>query len=93
MTGVPLLPPRTMATASTISTKAATVRQDGEHRTRGLFQPRRPVGRDTGALDRVEELITRTVADADAALRDAPLGVEATRWLRELAHDATTRTA
>ena len=49
--------------------------------------------RDTGALDRVEELITRTVADADAALRDAPLGVEATRWLRELAHDATTRTA
>lgn len=49
--------------------------------------------RDTGALDRVEELITRTVTDADAALRDAPLGVEATRWLRELAHDATTRTA
>lgn len=49
--------------------------------------------RETGALDRVERLISQCAAEADAALQDAPLGEHATQWLRDLAFDATARTA
>ncbi|WP_336633105.1 MULTISPECIES: polyprenyl synthetase family protein [unclassified Microbacterium] len=47
----------------------------------------------TGALDRVEELIARNCAEADDALRDAPLAASAVDALTALAHDATARTA
>lgn len=47
---------------------------------------------DTGALDRVEALITRYAGQADHALRGAPLGTHAVGVLRDLAHDATART-
>lgn len=48
---------------------------------------------DTGALAHVEELIVRYAADADAALRGAPLAASAVEALRTLARDATARTA
>ncbi len=48
---------------------------------------------DTGALARVEELITRYSDDADRALRGAPLSTSAVGALRDLAHDSTARTA
>jgi len=47
----------------------------------------------TGALARVEELITRFAGDADRALRGAPLGTHAVGMLRDLARDAITRAA
>lgn len=48
---------------------------------------------DSGALDRVEELITRYSNDADAALRNAPLDSASIESLRDLAHAATKRAA
>lgn len=48
---------------------------------------------ETGALARVEELITRYADEADRALRGAPLGTHAVGMLRDLAHDATARSA
>lgn len=48
---------------------------------------------DTGALERVEQLIAAYTLEADAALRDAPLDAATIDALRALAHDATTRTA
>lgn len=48
---------------------------------------------DTGALARVETLITQYSNEADRALRGAPLGTTAVGVLRDLAHDATARTA
>lgn len=48
---------------------------------------------DTGALARVEALITQFSDEADRALRGAPLGTPAVGVLRDLAHDATARTA
>ncbi|RCS62731.1 polyprenyl synthetase family protein [Microbacterium sp. JB110] len=49
--------------------------------------------RDTGALQRVEERIARFSDDADRALTGAPLGDKAVNSLRDLARDATQRTA
>ncbi|MFT4051555.1 MAG: polyprenyl synthetase family protein [Microbacterium sp.] len=49
--------------------------------------------RDSGALDRVEALISRYADRADRALRGAPLGTHAVGALRDLARDATTRTS
>ena len=49
--------------------------------------------RDSGALDRVEELISRSAAEADDALRGADLGTEATQGLLRLSRDATARAA
>ncbi|WP_424935981.1 MULTISPECIES: polyprenyl synthetase family protein [Bacteria] len=48
---------------------------------------------ESGALRRVEELIVRYAADADTALRDAPLDAHALDELRELARAATSRIA
>ena len=48
---------------------------------------------DTGALERVEELIARYAVEADRALRGAPLATGAVGALRDLARDATARTA
>ncbi|MBN9215956.1 MAG: geranylgeranyl pyrophosphate synthase [Microbacterium sp. SCN 70-200] len=48
---------------------------------------------DTGALERVEALIAGYSEEADRALRGAPLGTHAVGVLRDLAHDATARTA
>ena len=48
---------------------------------------------ESGALRRVEELIARYVADAETALRDAPLDARALDELRELARAATSRSA
>ncbi|WP_454112368.1 polyprenyl synthetase family protein [Microbacterium aurum] len=48
---------------------------------------------DTGALERVEQAITRFADEADRALRGAPLGTPAVGALRDLARDATARTA
>lgn len=48
---------------------------------------------ETGALDRVERLIASCASEADAALRDAPLGADAVASLRALAHAATERTS
>ncbi|HWT32652.1 MAG TPA: polyprenyl synthetase family protein [Microbacterium sp.] len=48
--------------------------------------------RGTGALDRVEELITSYAADAERALREGPLEVGALDELRDLARAATVRT-
>ncbi|MCT9819892.1 polyprenyl synthetase family protein [Microbacterium sp. W1N] len=47
---------------------------------------------DSGALDRVEQLITQQTGEADAALRGAPLGNAAVGELRDLARAATART-
>src|SRR3954470_5801934 len=47
---------------------------------------------DTGAVDRVEELITNLTADALTALRAAPIEDEARQVLEELAQAATSRT-
>ena len=49
--------------------------------------------RDSGALDRVEELISRSAAEADDALRGADLGTEAMQGLLRLSRDATARAA
>ncbi|PZU48279.1 MAG: geranylgeranyl pyrophosphate synthase [Microbacterium sp.] len=49
--------------------------------------------RETGALDRVEELIARYADEADRALRGAPLGTSAVGALRDLAREATARSA
>ncbi len=46
---------------------------------------------DTGAVGRVEELITTRTAEALAALDTAPMTAEAVEVLRELATAATTR--
>lgn len=48
---------------------------------------------DTGALDRVEELIGRHVREADRALSGARLGNAAVGELRDLARAATARTS
>ncbi len=48
---------------------------------------------DSGALDRVEGLITAYADEADRALRGAPLGTTAVGALRDLARDATARAA
>jgi geranylgeranyl diphosphate synthase type I len=48
---------------------------------------------DTGALDRVEELITQYVRDADRALSGARLGNAAVGELRDLARAATARSS
>lgn len=48
---------------------------------------------DTGALERVERLISAYSDDADRALRAAPLGTSAVGMLRDLAREATARTA
>ncbi|RLK49666.1 polyprenyl synthetase family protein [Microbacterium telephonicum] len=48
---------------------------------------------DSGALERVEEVIRRQTAEADAALRGAPLGNAAVGELRDLARAATARTS
>lgn len=47
--------------------------------------------RDTGALDRVEALISAYAGEADRALRGAPLDTHAVGKLRDLALDATAR--
>ncbi|WP_292833167.1 polyprenyl synthetase family protein [Microbacterium sp.] len=48
---------------------------------------------DSGALARVEEHIVRYAKDGDRALRGAPLGTSAVGLLRDLAREATVRTA
>ncbi|WP_159499707.1 polyprenyl synthetase family protein [Microbacterium sp. 18062] len=48
---------------------------------------------DSGALDRVEDLIAAYARDADRALSGAPLGNVAVGELRDLARAATSRTA
>lgn len=48
---------------------------------------------ESGALDRVEEQITRFADEADRALRGAPLATPAVGALRDLARDATARTS
>ncbi|GAA3024315.1 polyprenyl synthetase family protein [Microbacterium dextranolyticum] len=48
---------------------------------------------DTGALERVEQLIAGYTLEADAALQDAPLAATTIDTLRALARDATARTA
>ncbi|WP_308491198.1 polyprenyl synthetase family protein [Microbacterium terrisoli] len=48
---------------------------------------------DSGALERVETLISEYAADADRALRGAPLGNAAVAQLRDLARDAVVRSA
>ncbi|MBU4464717.1 MAG: polyprenyl synthetase family protein, partial [Actinobacteria bacterium] len=48
---------------------------------------------DTGALDRVEGLITEFAREADRALSGARLGNAAVGELRDLARAAVTRTA
>lgn len=48
---------------------------------------------DSGALDRVEDLITRYVREADRALSGAQLGNAAVGELRDLARAATARTS
>ncbi len=48
---------------------------------------------DTGALERVEALITTYAREADRALAGAPLGAAAAGELRDLARAATRRTA
>ncbi|MBN9195764.1 MAG: polyprenyl synthetase family protein, partial [Microbacterium sp.] len=49
--------------------------------------------RDTGALDRVETLISDFAREADRALSGARLGHAAVGELRDLARAATTRSA
>jgi len=48
---------------------------------------------ESGALDRMEQLITEYAAGGEAALQDAPLDARALELLRGLARDATQRTA
>lgn len=48
---------------------------------------------ETGALERVEALIAAYADEADRALRGAPLATAAVGALRDLARDATARTA
>lgn len=48
---------------------------------------------DSGALARVEEHITRYADEGDRALRGAPLATSAVGMLRDLAREATVRTA
>lgn len=46
---------------------------------------------DTGALERVEQLIAAYAGEADRALRGAPLGTTAVGTLRDLARESTAR--
>jgi len=48
--------------------------------------------RDTGALERVEDLILDYTRTAERALSGAPLGNRSVSELRELARAATVRT-